>query len=485
MTSSDERFPQVIESRPAPIGGNPTRRANIAVGYAPGLSRDFSISGPNANRTDDEVYFEANFVHTFNDLLSARVVYSDSQRHQDRFTQFANGALMRDAAGNLPTTVPIQSWRSDTDQWNRTVRADLNYTQTFSWTKLNLVVGGEDTRAAGDNSVHRNVNRPVFNLYAPTAADYNLGVFPNDYNHLVLQRTASRGQQINIVGNAVLLGDRLNLIGAANRSFSRSGIQIRPDLRASGGQAPNVSVSPRNSFDSFQGGFSYRVLPGINAFYSYSESIQSNGAQFPNDPQEGTGHEAGVRFESLGGRLSGSVALFEVERTNIPRRDPNLPGVVTRLSGMERSRGFEIDLFYFPTDSLQLVANYTDMNPEVVSNTAAPVTEGSLIDSAFPRAFNGFAKYTFKEGPARGLYATLGVNKRSVSRPYGTLENLYLLEHPAYTTIASSIGYTWRRGRTDWNAEITLKNATDKFYYTDTSIPGERRVAVFSLGMKF
>jgi hypothetical protein len=62
-----------------------------------------------------------------------------------------------------------------------------------------------------------------------------------------------------------------------------------------------------------------------------------------------------------------------------------------------------------------------------------------------------------------GLYATLGVNKWSGSRPYGTLENLYLLEHPAYTTIASSIGYTWRRGRIDWNAEVALRNVTDKF----------------------
>jgi outer membrane receptor for monomeric catechols len=50
----------------------------------------------------------------------------------------------------------------------------------------------------------------------------------------------------------------------------------------------------------------------------------------------------------------------------------------------------------------QLVANYTDMDPEVASNTPAPVTEGSLIDSAFPRAFNGFAKYTIREGPCLG-----------------------------------------------------------------------------------
>jgi len=485
MTSSDERFPQVIESRPAPIGGNPNRRANIAVGYAPGLPRTFSISGPNARRTDDEVYFEANFVHTFNDLLSGRVVYSDSQRHQDRFTQFANGALMRDAAGNLPRTVPIQSWRSDTDQWNRTLRADLNYTQTLSWTRLNVVLGAQDTRAAGDNSVHRNVNRPVFNLYAPTAADYDLGTFPDNYNHLVLQRTANREQQINLVGNATFFNERLNLIGAANRSFSRSGIQIAPDLRASGGQAPNVSVTPRAEFDSFQGGFAYRVLPEVNVFYSYSESIQSNGAQFPNDPQEGTGHEVGARFELLGGRLSGSVSFFDVERTNIPRRDPNLPGVVTRLSGMERSRGYELDLFWFPTEAVQLVANYTDMDPEVVSNTAAPVTEGSLIDSAFPRALNFFGKYTFKRGAASGLHVTLGLNHRSVSRPYGTLENLYLLEHPAYTTFGGGVGYAWKRGKIDWTAELTLKNASDKFYYTDTSIPGERRTAVFSVGLRF
>ena len=67
----------------------------------------------------------------------------------------------------------------------------------------------EDTRAAGDNSVHRNLRRPVFNLYAPTSADYVLGSYPADYSHLVLQRTASRGQQINLVGNAALFTIRV------------------------------------------------------------------------------------------------------------------------------------------------------------------------------------------------------------------------------------------------------------------------------------
>ena len=485
MTSSDERFPQVVESRPAPVGSNTTRMIDIATGYVPGLARDFNIAGPNARRTDDEVYFEATFTHAFNDRLSARVVYSDSQRHQDRFTQFANGALKRDAAGNLPRTVPIQSWRSDNDQWNRTVRGDLSYAQNFSGAKLNVVAGAQDTRAAGTNSVFRNLRRPVFNLFAPTAADYNLGSFPADYNHLVFQRTASRGQQINAIANAQLFGERLSLIGAANRDFSRSGVQISPDLRPSGGQAPSVLVTPRTSFDSFQGGFAFRVLPGANLFYSYSESIQGNGAQFPNNPQEGTGHEAGVRVETLGGRLSGSISFFDVERTNIPRNDPNLPVPILRLSGKERSKGFEIDVFYFPTDALQIVANYTDMDPVVVSNTASPVTEGSLIDSAFPRAFNAFAKYTFKQGSARGLYVTLGGNYRSRSRPYGTLENLYLLEHPAYTVVNGSVGYTWKRGAHNWHADLALKNASDKFHYTDTSIPGERRAAVLSVGLKF
>lgn len=485
MTSSDERFPQVVESRPAPVGSNTTRMIDIATGYVPGLARDFNIAGPNARRTDDEVYFEATFTHAFNDHLSARVVYSDSQRHQDRFTQFANGALKRDAAGNLPRTVPIQSWRSDNDTWNRTVRGDLSYAQNFSGAKLNVVAGAQDTRATGTNSVFRNLRRPVFNLFAPTAADYNLGSFPADYNHLVFQRTASRGQQINAIANAQLFGERLSLIGAANRDFARSGILIAPDLRASNGQAPSVSVVPRASFDSLQGGFAFRVLPGANVFYSYSESIQSNGAQFPNDPQEGTGHEAGVRVETLGGRLSGSISFFNVERTNIPRNDPNLPVPIVRLSGKERSKGFEIDVFYFPTDALQLVANYTDMEPVVVSNTASPVTQGSITDAAFPRAFNAFAKYTFKQGPARGLYLTLGGNHRSRMRPYGTLENLYLLEHPAYTVVNGSVGYTWKRGAQDWHASLAVKNAGDKFYYTDTSIPAESRVAVFSVGVKF
>ena len=78
-----------------------------------------------------------------------------------------------------------------------------------------------------------------------------------------------------------------------------------------------------------------------------------------------------------------------------------------------------------------------------------------------------------------------GATYRSRSRPYGTLENLYLLEHPAYTTYSAGLGYAWKRDRSQWHAEVMLRNMTDKFYFTDTSIPDERRTAVFSIGVKF
>lgn len=486
MISSDERFPQIIETRPAPIGGNPNRMIDIGVAYPTSLlPHNFSISGPNAKRKDDEQYFEFNFVHTFNDTLSARVIYADSRRHQVRFTQFANGGLKLTAAGNLPTAVPIHSWRSDTDQWSRTVQADLSYTQVFSWAKVNVVGSGKQTASSMDHSVFRNLTRPAFNLLSPTAADYNLGVFPRDYSHLILQRNANQARQINLIGNLMLFDERLNFIGAANRSFVIDGIEIRPDLRSSGGQAPSTVITPSGKFDSFQGGLAYRLMPGLSVFYSYSESIQSNAPTFPNDPQKGEGNEGGVRFDLLNGRLSGSVSYFNVERANIPRRDPNLPGGVTRLSGMERSRGYEIDLFWFPTDALQFVANYVDMDPVVVSNTAAPVTEGSLIDAAFPRAFNAFGKYTFKKGSARGIHVSLGTTYRSEMRPYGTLENLYLLTHAPYTVFNAGVGYSWKKRGTDWHIDVMVKNLTNEFYFTDTSIPGEGRVATVTVGMKF
>jgi outer membrane receptor protein involved in Fe transport len=120
-----------------------------------------------------------------------------------------------------------------------------------------------------------------------------------------------------------------------------------------------------------------------------------------------------------------------------------------------------------------------------VSNTAAPVTEGSLIDSAFPRALNAFGKYTLQRGTLRGAYVSAGATYRSRSRPYGTLENLYLLEHPSYTTYSAGVGYSWQRESARWHAEVMLKNASDEFYLTDTSIPSERRTAVFSVGVAF
>src|SRR5690606_36233186 len=112
-----------------------------------------------------------------------------------------------------------------------------------------------------------------------------------------------------------------------------------------------------------------RLTTALGLYANYSETFEPNyrldGTGRQLDPISGTGGEIGLKLETQDSRFTGTVAVFETERSNIPRRDfPNeqLTGIVPLyiLGGVERNRGFESDVTWSPSQDYQLVTAYRD-----------------------------------------------------------------------------------------------------------------------------
>ena len=75
------------------------------------------------------------------------------------------------------------------------------------------------------------------------------------------------------------------------------------------------------TFNTKTAGISYRVIDPVSVYVAYSEGVFPNiGARDGNykaiGPEESTSKEIGMRFDLLDGKISGSFALWEINRTN-------------------------------------------------------------------------------------------------------------------------------------------------------------------------
>lgn len=180
---------------------------------------------------------------------------------------------------------------------------------------------------------------------------------------------------------------------------------------------------------SYQLGVNVRLLPAVTAFANFSRSFvpqfsvgnNVDGSTYELPNEFGEGSEVGLKAGFLDNRLSFTATVYEITRTNVARDtlDTTTGAAITVLSGEEKSTGYELDFNYVATPELQFFGGYGNNRTETVSNAQARHLEGSPLRRS-PRDNLGLgAKYEFKSGTFKGLFATAGYKYygRSIANP--------------------------------------------------------------------
>ncbi|MCG8314720.1 MAG: TonB-dependent receptor, partial [Pseudomonadales bacterium] len=112
---------------------------------------------------------------------------------------------------------------------------------------------------------------------------------------------------------------------------------------------------------SSRAGVVYQATDTMALYASFGEGFRPNsGSDFKGDafePEESESKEVGIKFDTIGGRLSTTVAVFQMEKSNVLTADPVNSGFSAALGAAE-SEGLEIDVIGNLTDSLHLLFNY-------------------------------------------------------------------------------------------------------------------------------
>jgi iron complex outermembrane recepter protein len=253
---------------------------------------------------------------------------------------------------------------------------------------------------------------------------------------------------------AVLGGMRMENLEAKTSTRQRGPSYLGSTVLTSGSTNP-----PRRNLGQYA--VIYKLIPSVGIYGAYSESYQPNGA-FPNDPQEGTGYDYGMKFSFLNGRLSGRASYFDISLTNVQRADLSNPDPASRsiavLTRGEKSKGFEADVFYAPNDNLRFIGSWANIDSMVVDNPESPDLNGQpLVDT--PRTqISLFGTYTLTQGALKGLRIGTGMVYRGKARSFSTGDRRFLFD-PETTRYDAFIDYRQKfSGRRAISYRFNVKN---------------------------
>jgi iron complex outermembrane receptor protein len=194
--------------------------------------------------------------------------------------------------------------------------------------------------------------------------------------------------------NVSALNEKLHVLGGVRRQQYRE-LQIERTL-------PQI-------------GAIYKLTDAVSVYGIWSETAESNGRTVrfrdPRPLSESTAWDVGAKVELLGGKLTGSVAYFDINKSNLAINDPRL--IVDYAAGLvddtvtftpgSASTGVELNLQYQPTKSFQAIFSYAHTDAKILPGDPNPNAWNKPLVQVVPDAITFFGKYTFLEGGARGL----------------------------------------------------------------------------------
>ncbi len=271
-------------------------------------------------------------------------------------------------------------------------------------------------------------------------------------------------------GLHLVLGGRYDDVDSfANRKFLFQGQ----------GLTNHTALSPRY-------GIVYQPAECLSLYFQYVEAFGAHNRTFslaPDqlklDPETSQQFEGGIKAELFDGRLSSTLAVYDLTKQNIVTPHPTDPERVV-LTGEANSFGVELDITGKLTDRVSLIGSYAYTDTEVIEGANAgnrlfnvPRHAGALW-AAFEAAEN------FKVGA--GLYLA--------GEREGDLENDFQL--PGYVRVDAMAAYTSKLGPSRLTAQININNLLDKEYFAystgtrgNGAIPGDELTVLGSIRLEY
>jgi iron complex outermembrane recepter protein len=399
----------VIQDPYRPIG----RTFTFYTGLNPDLF-EFSLQGPDAFQDARTKSVRATFEHRIDSVFSVRAGFSGVEATREVNRQGGNTyavatqslALrplwqLREQSGVAAQVDTLAAFRTGPVSHQLLFTLDYNHEQTSN-----------DGYQMSNNS--RIINARQFNLL-PANPLYGFALYRDNraaYDELTDDDEVGYSVYGAFLSERAMFFDHRLVVMAGGRYD-----EVYTDPRTLGVKGASYSVSDF----TYQTGITFRATKGISLYANQSTSfspqpnLDLSGNPLPNE--QGSGFEFGVKLLLAGDRLSLSLNRFQVDRKNIAvlLTDPVTLRDDYVLTTHERSNGYEVDLNWQASDSLQLLGGYGFTEARAINNPSAAYLTGRNVLKRVPKNNLGAAaRYKFG-GVLQGLTANASARYLSES----------------------------------------------------------------------
>lgn len=234
----------------------------------------------------------------------------------------------------------------------------------------------------------RSVDNPRMDeIVVPQPSDYT-GPFANPG-----RRTKATGGDVYYQQTLNLLNDRLVLVGGVTQSWSET--NNRPNLNV-----PNTSTVLVGDDLLHRLGIVFRFREDFVIYAMQSTTANPSNSRGEDGnllgSQEGEANEIGLKAAFLNGRISGTLAFFDIELSNVGVFGGITPGGVSFQVpiGSTTQKGFDFDLAFSLTPAWQVIT--TGFKGKVRG------TDGALVSGSYESMWSVFTRYDFPDGALKG-----------------------------------------------------------------------------------
>ncbi|MDF5712130.1 MAG: TonB-dependent siderophore receptor [Nostoc sp. S4] len=208
-------------------------------------------------------------------------------------------------------------------------------------------------------------------------------------------------------------------------------------------------------------GLVYQPSKTISLYTSYSSSFRlSRGFNLDQrafEPSRGTQYEVGVKADFLDGKLSTTLAAYQLTKTNVLTPDPDPERALRGFSvqtGEQQSRGIELDIAGEILPGLKVIGSYTYTDAKVTEDNVIPV--GNQLNGIPENQVSLWTTYEIQQGDLKGFGGGLGLFY--VGERQGDLENSFTLRD--YLRTDAALFYK----RNGFKAAINVRNLFNTDY---------------------
>ncbi|MBY6242601.1 TonB-dependent receptor [Methylosinus sp. Sm6] len=214
-------------------------------------------------------------------------------------------------------------------------------------------------------------------------------------------------------------------------------------------------------------GLLVKADPDTSVYGSYSRSAgTNNGRGAAGDmfaPERGLQWEVGVKKLWMDGRLSTSLALFDLRKKNVLQADPFNPAFSLAV-GEVTSRGVEFDVAGQLTENLSVIGSYT-FNSVKITDDNDNGNVGRRYYGAAPNVGSLWAKWDTAPGAREGF--EFGAGFYAMDRRYGSNDNSWYM--PSYVKFDAMAAWRTVIAEHDVAFRFNVKNIGDERYFENSN----------------